>query len=641
MNDSRTRGRKPSLRATLAVTAALIGVATTGMTGAPANSPTSTFTFYRNIGLPKPGGHAGLYAWGAATLNDGSVLIGNYWNLRVDHYAKDGSFLGSVINNPGFQVGQNQEPYGIGVDPVNGDLYLAQATLPKVIKYDANGNYITEWGQNGTTNGKFLYPSQIAVAPDQNVYVADTWAHQIDEYDPNGTFIRSWGTFGSGNGQLKQPHGIAFDSQGRLWVNDEANWRVEVFDQSGNYLFQFGTRGSKDTPGPCTPTTCQFRGNLRGLAIDNVNNRAYVVDAASGRVMEFDSSGASNASFITRWGSLGNGPGQFQDGGRDVTVDGDGNVWVADLGNFRVMKFDPSGNLLLTEPNPAAPPPDGGFNAPRGVAIDASGNIFVTDTYNERIEEFDANANFVRAWGMRGENPGEFNYPRLISVDPTSGNLVVADSDQPGVDKWDANGNLIWAKFKIGSGPVQFRTDYGVAVDQGGNIWVADSQNHRVQELDSNGNFIRFVGSQGTGSGHFGFPRGIAVDADGSIWVSDLVNNNIQHFTCPSSPTQACTFSPTIIGGKKGSGPGQLKNPFGLVADGTYLYVADTDNNRVDIFNDSGTYTYVTSFGSIGGKPQNMYKPQGLNMGPNGALYIADQQNDRIDEWCPGTVTPC
>ena len=71
---------------------------------APAGAAT-TVTPVRIIG---GSGHAGLYGWGAATLNDGSVLIGDYWNFRIQHYAKDGTFLGTLVGTDTKGVGPTQ-----------------------------------------------------------------------------------------------------------------------------------------------------------------------------------------------------------------------------------------------------------------------------------------------------------------------------------------------------------------------------------------------------------------------------------------------------------------------------------------------------------------------------------------------------
>jgi DNA-binding beta-propeller fold protein YncE len=84
-------------------------------------------------------------------------------------------------------------------------------------------------------------------------------------------------------------------------------------------------------------------------------------------------------------GIQGSGNGQFN-GPAGVAVDGSGHVFVAELSNNRIQKFDSSGKFLTTWGIPGSG--DGQFNEPETVAVDGSGNVFVTDFLNNRIEKF-------------------------------------------------------------------------------------------------------------------------------------------------------------------------------------------------------------------------------------------------------------
>ena len=77
-----------------------------------------------------------------------------------------------------------------------------------------------------------------------------------------------------------------------------------------------------------------------GVAVDSSGN-VYVADSANNRIQKFNSSGY----FITKWGSLGSGDGQFFSPG-GVAVDSSGNVYVADSMNARIQKFDIAGNFI-------------------------------------------------------------------------------------------------------------------------------------------------------------------------------------------------------------------------------------------------------------------------------------------------------
>ncbi len=552
--------------------------------------------------------HAGLYGWGAATQKDGSVLIGDYWNLRVTHYATNGTLLGPIIDT------QPHAPYGLAVDPTTGNVYVCEADVPQVNVYNSSGGFLYSFGPHGTGANQFLYPAFVAINSSGVAYITDPWAHVVKAFQKNAsgppTQIFQFGSLGSGSGQFRMPHGIAVDSQGHVWVADEGNYRVQVFDSTGHFLFKVGSQGSG--PG-------QIVGDMRGVTADLAHKWIYVVDARGGFVDKFNESGT----FMLRFGSIGTGNGQFEDGGRGVTVDGSGNVWVGDLGNFRAQVFSSAGQFLFAVPAVPAPPPVGGFNGPRGVAVDAAGNVFVTDTYNERIEKFDSSGKFVMAWGMRGSGPYHFNYPRLISADLRNGDVVLADTDSNAISKYSNAGVFKWTVGGIGNGPGQFRTPYGVDVGPDGTIYVADSNNFRVVILDQNGKFKLAFGTQGNGAGQFRFPRGIDVDVDGSIWVADSGRNNVQHFSSTGG----------FLGsfGSLGSGAGQMNNPFGVDTNGTYVWVADTVNDRVEQWTKAGTF--VQSFGGSGSGVGKMNKPQGLVLGPSGNLYVDEQDNARISIW--------
>jgi DNA-binding beta-propeller fold protein YncE len=125
-----------------------------------------------------------------------------------------------------------------------------------------------------------------------------------------------------------------------------------------------------------------------------------------------------------------------------------------------------------------------------------------------------------------------------------------------------------------------------VGVGRDGSVYVADTGNHRIQVFETSGAFITKFGAFGTGDGQFEFPDSIAVDAGtGHVFVADTFNNRIQEFDENGS------FITSF--GTKGSGDGQFNHPQGVAYNLTFnrnnghpvyiLYVADTDNNRIQV----------------------------------------------------------
>jgi tripartite motif-containing protein 71 len=299
---------------------------------------------------------------------------------------------------------------------------------------------VSKWGKPGRGasllhGGEFMAPMYgLCIDQQGSLFVADNGNNRIQKFDSAGNFIILWGNFGSANANFHNPTGIACDGKGDVWVVDTNNHRVQKFDgKLGGYVMKFGSRGNGEG---------QFNAPW-GIAVDRVRGFVYVVDSANFRVQKFDMSGE----FIMAWGSFGNGDGQFYFP-RGVAVDqSDGSVYVVDMGNHRIQKFDTSTNVLpqlLTkwggspEAGHASSPlarEAGQLRSPWGIAVDGAGDVFVTDTGNHRVEKFDREGNFITQWGGYGNGDGQFNFPYGIAVD-VKGSVFVVDSGNTRVQQF-------------------------------------------------------------------------------------------------------------------------------------------------------------------------------------------------------------
>src|SRR5262252_2170381 len=110
-------------------------------------------------------------------------------------------------------------------------------------------------------------------------------------------------------------------------------------------------------------------------------------------------SSATAQTFITAWGSLGSGNGQFENP-NCVATDAAGNVYVSDGANKRIQKFTSTGAYLTQWGTYGSG--NGQFSTPTGVATDAVGNVYVGDWGNNRIQKFTSTGTYITQWGTYG-----------------------------------------------------------------------------------------------------------------------------------------------------------------------------------------------------------------------------------------------
>ncbi len=284
-------------------------------------------------------------------------------------------------------------------------------------------------------------------------------------------------------------------------------------------------------------------------------------------------------------GSEGRGNGQFEFP-KNVAIDAQGNLYVADSDNHRVQKFSANGEFALAwgsrSPDNAAAPPNT-FNQPWGIAVDKSGNVYVADTWNHRIQKFDANGKFVTSWGVLGDtrgnaldNPLLLYGPRSIALD-APGNLLVTDTGNKRVLKFSPNGDPLAQYGGVGADNGKFLEQVGIAIDKQGNIFVADTWNLRIQKFDSNFNYIAQWSVPAWESQSVVNKPYLAVDADGNVFATDPEGSRILKF---SNDGQLLA-----VFGARGADLSSFNLPTGLAFDARgNLYVADSGNHRILVF---------------------------------------------------------
>jgi sugar lactone lactonase YvrE len=212
-----------------------------------------------------------------------------------------------------------------------------------------------------------------------------------------------------------------------------------------------------------------------------------------------------------------------------VATDGAGNIYATDFGADHVVKYSPSGKLLLSWGSKGSGP--GQLDAPHGIAVDSAGNVYVADFGNARVEKFTASGQFERQigdTGVNGNSPGQFFGPDSLAVD-SHDNLYVADQGNDRIQTFSPSGQPLLQIGGLGS-PPNLSEPEGVAVDSAGNIYVADTLDNRAVKLAPDGTLVTIYGAKGKGLGQLDTPFGVGVDGAGNVFVADTLNGRIQEF---------------------------------------------------------------------------------------------------------------
>ena len=269
-----------------------------------------------------------------AVAEDGSLYVADTLNQRIIHFSQTGEVLkqwGGPSSQDAAEQGTFREPWGIAVAP-DGSVLVADTWNHRIQKFDANGKFLAEWGYFGQAEqpDAFWGPRDVVVDNEGKVYVTDTGNKRVVIFDLKGNYITQFGTAGMERGMLDEPVGIAVDKEGNVFVADTWNQRVQVFKPDST-----GTLYVASLEWEVAGWYGQSTDNKPYLAIDNQAN-VYVGDPEGYRILVFDSNGA----FKYAWGAYSAGIDGF---GlvSGVSVAPDGKIWVCDSVNNRILRFVP------------------------------------------------------------------------------------------------------------------------------------------------------------------------------------------------------------------------------------------------------------------------------------------------------------
>jgi tripartite motif-containing protein 71 len=282
-----------------------------------------------------------------------------------------------------------------------------------------------------------------------------------------------------------------------------------------------------------------------------------------------DDSKSLQAKFLFSFGKEGEAPGQLRHP-LGISADPNGNIYVADTGNNRIQKFDSQGRLLASV---------GGFGwgqeqfqKPVDLCAENGLDVFVADYENRRIERYDKELNCISSYLPDANLPDrlQFGFPRSVGIS-IHGDLFIIDSENRRVLKLNSQhepetsfGDYDWGEGNLGE-PVQ------VCVSRTDKVFVSDDRLELVMVYDYFGNFLDSIGDKSVSS-----PAGLCISADNILYVADPDKDQIVAFDPEGRPLA------TI--GSQGEKLGAFNNPNDVALYQNRLYVADTDNHRIQVF---------------------------------------------------------
>jgi len=253
-------------------------------------------------------------------------------------------------------------------------------------------------------------------------------------------------------------------------------------------------------------------------------------------------------------------------------------------------------------------PPESKMGRPYGVGVGPDLRVYVADSEGGLIHVYDTKKSSYESLHLDARS--------LVGIAFSGQQMFVTDSAAGRVMGLDVKGHVRWTRGRESG----FGRPTGlVATDD--RLYVVDTTAHRIVVMSLSGAILRSIGGRGTGPGQFNFPTNIARASDGRLYVTDSMNFRVQIFDATERPMRAF--------GQLGDALGDFDKPKGIAVDSNgHIYVVEGLHDVVQIFDESGRL--LLAFGGSGTSAGQFWLPSGIAIS-NDLVFVADSANRRIE----------
>lgn len=455
------------------------------------------------------------------SVHGDNLVISNTANNRISVFSKSGVLI-REFGSVGTGEGEFDAPHGLTTDTL-GNIYVVDSNNHRIQIFSENGVFVREFGSNSIGDYQLIYPKDVEVLSTGEIVVTSQNAPLIKKFSSSGVYISQWGENGTAANQFVSPEYLTKAADDSLWVSDWNQKRLQHFSDEGVYLGQIGNSGVGD--GVFT--------NPYDIDYDSSGNM-FVLDS-TGRVQKFDANGEYLSTVIVS--------GVVGDSAYHLRIDPDTqNLFISS--ETMVKAFQSDGTFVAAIGTQGINGPSGGdgdFNHARGMVFDMNGYLYVADMFNNRIQKFDLqhlsdpdfattyNGGYLAQWSA-------MTYVEYLAID-TLDNIYAATSESVEENGFEldvvkystvgVNQGIFLSQY--GVDPGQYYKISGLSADTNDNLYITDNYLNHVLIYNTLGIHQETVGSSGGDRDQFDEAKSAKINpVDQSLVVVDRNNHRAQ-----------------------------------------------------------------------------------------------------------------